>query len=161
MDDLDDRLIQLLEQNPRATHAEMAASLGVSAGTVSARVRKLVDDKAIQIAVYPHPNVSDESVPVMLAIRADMLSINSVATELAEIPAITYVAVTAGHYQLIAVAEFPTREELLQFITDGLGAVSGITGVETLMLLSTAKTLGRAVTVMDKAASPTGEVVSR
>lgn len=149
MDDLDRKILNLLEQNARISHSELAEALGISAATARTRLRSLIDSQAVQIAVYPNPNLDEHSVQVMLAIRADMLAVGQVADELARRPEITYVAVAAGRFQLLAVAELPNRDELYRFITVELGSISGLVEVQTLVLLSTVKTLGKLVATAD------------
>src|SRR5512145_3146270 len=49
LDEVDERIVEMLKQNGRATNQQIARSLKIAAATVSARIRRLEQTKAIRV----------------------------------------------------------------------------------------------------------------
>jgi Lrp/AsnC family transcriptional regulator for asnA, asnC and gidA len=62
-----------------------------------------------------------------------------VADHLREQSEVRYAGISVGRYDLVIEAVFDDQEHLLHFVTSKLGAIEGITGVETSMILKVAK----------------------
>ena len=53
MDDLDRKIIAILQSNGRASNAQIARNVGVSEGTVRRRVRRLIEEAVIRVVAIP------------------------------------------------------------------------------------------------------------
>ena len=56
LDTLDYQLINLLQENGRATNTEIANEIGVSEGTVRRRYRNLIEEGVIKVVAIPDPS---------------------------------------------------------------------------------------------------------
>ncbi|WP_435876296.1 Lrp/AsnC family transcriptional regulator [Saccharopolyspora shandongensis] len=99
VDDLSKRIIEQLQQDGRRSYAAIGKAVGLSEAAVRQRVQRLLDSGMIQIVA-----VTD---PLQLGfLRQAVIGINvsgdaqAVADELAEIPEIEYVVLTAGSFDL-------------------------------------------------------------
>ena len=54
MDELDRKIIALLQLDGRASNAKIAREVGVSEGTVRRRLRKLLDDDVVRVVAVPN-----------------------------------------------------------------------------------------------------------
>ena len=54
MDELDQRIIGLLQMDGRASNAALARELGVTEGTIRRRVSRLIQEDVISIAAVPN-----------------------------------------------------------------------------------------------------------
>ena len=55
MDELDRKIVSILQQDGRASNAKIARQLGVSEGTIRRRLKKLIQDETIQVLALPDP----------------------------------------------------------------------------------------------------------
>ncbi len=56
IDTKDNRIIELLEENGRRPHNEIADNLDISEGTVRNRMKKLIDNGLLKIKALVNPN---------------------------------------------------------------------------------------------------------
>ena len=54
MDELDRKIIALLQLDGRASNAKIAREVGVSEGTVRRRLRRLVQDEGVNVISVPN-----------------------------------------------------------------------------------------------------------
>ena len=54
MDELDRKIIALLQMDGRASNAKIAREVGVSEGTVRRRLRKLLEDDVVRVVAVPN-----------------------------------------------------------------------------------------------------------
>ena len=62
MDELDRKIISLLERNSRISNVELAGKLGVSEGTVRNRLERLVEGKAIRFTLETFSKIGFKSI---------------------------------------------------------------------------------------------------
>ena len=53
LDEIDGKLIELLQRNGRASNIELARQMGVSEGTIRRRFRNLVKEEVIRVVAIP------------------------------------------------------------------------------------------------------------
>jgi Lrp/AsnC family transcriptional regulator for asnA, asnC and gidA len=145
LDDLDQAIIEILIADGRAPFSQIAKELGVSANTVRNRLKSLLEQDVIEISAYPNPNRGPSRLRVQLAFRVEASQYDSVARRLAECPVVHYLALTTGRFDLVAVATFTDRQELLRFITDIVSGTPGIVAMESSVILEVAKSRGRVI----------------
>ncbi|HAJ00941.1 MAG TPA: Lrp/AsnC family transcriptional regulator, partial [Dehalococcoidia bacterium] len=54
MDELDRRIISLLQMDGRASNAKIAREVGVSEGTVRRRLRRLIQEDVVKVIAVPN-----------------------------------------------------------------------------------------------------------
>ncbi len=139
MDELDRKIIGLLERNGRASNASIARDVGVSEGTVRRRLKRLVSDKIINVIALPDPRKLGYESEALIGIQADPDKIDQVATKVAELEHTRWVAVTTGTYDVFAWATLPNAEALGQFLREKIGTIAGIRRTETFVNLAVKK----------------------
>lgn len=143
LDDLDEAIIEILTNDGRTPFSEIAKALGVSANTVRNRLKSLLDQDVIEISAYPNPNRGSARLRVQLVFRVEANRYVSVSKLLSECAAIHYLALTSGHYDMIALASFADRQEMLDFITQVVSRTPGIVSMSSSIVLEVAKSRGR------------------
>ena len=133
LDDLDLRLIKLLESDPRSTHTNLAATLGISRPTVGSMLQKLYDARVIETVCLADHVALGYTNSVLFAINAPPGNLADVADRLAAQPLIHYVALCAGPFDIVSWGVFKGRHDLLGFLTEGLGKIPGILQHEMIM----------------------------
>ena len=139
MDDLDRKLIGLLQINGRASNAGIARDVGVSEGTVRRRLRRLIQDGTIRVVGVPDPHKMGLSTVALVGIQADLDKIDAVAATLAQLPQVQYVSLTTGSYDIFIWVAMSSSEELGSFLRKKVGATEGIRRTETFVHLDIVK----------------------
>ena len=139
MDELDRKLIELLQVNGRASNARIARQVGVSEGTVRRRLRRLIQDEIIRVVAVPDPQKMGLNTIALVGIQAEPDKIDSVAAKLAELPEAQYVSLTTGSYDIFIWVALPSSEELGRFLRQKVGVTTGIRRTETFVHLAIVK----------------------
>ncbi len=135
MDDLDRKIIELLQVNGRASNARIARDVGVSEGTVRRRLRRLIQDEIIRVVAVPDPEKMGLSTVALIGIQADPDKLDDVAERLAALPETQYVSLTTGSFDLFIWAALPSSEELGNFLRHSVGVINGVRRTETFVNL--------------------------
>ena len=137
MDDLDTRLISHLRRNARASVSDLAAALGVTRGTVRARMARL--EAAGVIAGYTvllKEDVETQPVRGLMMLGIEGAGAERVMRLLAGLSQVTAVHSTNGSWDLIVELGTETLEALDRVLFD-IRRMPGVTRSETSLLLST------------------------
>ena len=139
MDELDRKIIQILQGNGRASNARIARDVGVSEGTVRRRLKTLVQDGYIKVVALPDPEVLGYDTEALVGIQVDPDKIDEVATTLVELKESSWVSVTTGSFDIFCWVTLPTSEELGNFLKAVVGTIVGVRRTETFVSLSVRK----------------------
>jgi Lrp/AsnC family transcriptional regulator for asnA, asnC and gidA len=139
MDELDRRIIGILQQDGRASNAKIARQLGVSEGTIRRRLKRLIEDEAIQVLALPEPSKLGYSTEAIVALQVDPGKLEDVAAELARAPETLSVSVTTGAFDVFAWVALGSPEQLHSFLLGVVGNISGVKRSETFVTLSVKK----------------------
>lgn len=143
LDELDEAIIEILTKDGRTPFSEIAKTVGVAANTVRNRLMALLENDVIEISAYPNPNRGSARLRVQLAFRVEAAHYFDVAKKLSECTPIHYLALTSGNFEMIALASFGSREDMLEFIASVVSQTAGITSMSSSIVLEVAKTRGR------------------
>lgn len=139
MDTLDRKIIALLESNGRASNAKIARDVGVSEGTVRRRLKRLIEEKIINVVALPDPGKLGYNSEAIIGVQVDPDKVDAVAEQLSALQHTRWVAVTTGTYDVFAWATLPTAEELGIFLREKIGAIPGVRRTETFVNLGVTK----------------------
>ena len=139
MDELDRKIIQILQGNGRASNARIARDVGVSEGTVRRRLKTLVSEGYIKVVALPDPEVLGYDTEALVGIQVDPDKIDEVATTLVELKESSWVSVTTGSFDIFCWVTLPTSEELGNFLKAVVGTIVGVRRTETFVSLSVRK----------------------
>jgi Lrp/AsnC family transcriptional regulator for asnA, asnC and gidA len=139
MDELDRKIVGILQLDGRASNARIARQLGVSEGTVRRRLKRLMDEEAIQVLALPEPTKLGYTTEAIVALQVDPGKIEDVAAELAGAPEALNVSVTTGAFDLFAWVALPSPEDLHNFLLTTVGRIQGVRRSETFVTMSVKK----------------------
>jgi Lrp/AsnC family transcriptional regulator for asnA, asnC and gidA len=139
VDDLDRRIIKMLQVDGRLSNTEIARSLEITETTVRKRIAHLLDERLMSIVAVPTPEASGMLLSAILGVSVELTAIHSVADTIRTYPEVRYVGMSAGRYDLMVEAFFTDQEHLLEFVTGKLGCLPGITSLETSIILKVVK----------------------
>ena len=135
MDEVDERLIEMLTYNAQQRSEEMANKLNISASSVRRRVNRLISKNIIRIVAVPIPG--EIGLPLRAVIAFDVMhdKLNSVLEILGKRPEVRWLSATSGRYDIIAIVWFPSTDQLFNFIESEVGKIEGVKNVETFICL--------------------------
>ncbi len=139
VDDLDRRIIKMLQVNGRLTNTEIARALDITETTVRKRIAHLLDEKLMNIVAVATPEAVGGTLSAIMGLSVELTAMHSVGDLVRTYPEVRYVGMSAGRFEIIVEAFFVDQEHLLEFVTDRLGTVPGITNVETSIILKVVK----------------------
>lgn len=139
MDAWDTKIVEILQQDGRASNAEIARKLGVSEGTIRRRLKKLLGEEGIRVVALPDPNKLGYNTEAIVGLQVDPSKIEEVSSELTDAPETLNVAVTTGAFDLFAWVALPSPEDLQRFLLGKVGRIDGVRRSETFVTMSVKK----------------------
>jgi Lrp/AsnC family transcriptional regulator for asnA, asnC and gidA len=139
MDNIDRKIISLLQKDGRMPFTDIAKSLGVSEGTVRNRVTRLTEDRILQIIGMIDPNRMGYEAPAMIGVSVQPPLLEKVATTIADFPEVSYLIMVSGEFDLFIEVLCKDRDHLASFLNSKLLRVPGISRTQTFITLRTYK----------------------
>ena len=139
MDELDHKIIALLQMDGRASNAKIAREVRVSEGTVRRRLRRLTKDDVVHIVAVPNLEKLGYATTALVGLQTGPGMSDTVAESLASLPESHYVAVTTGSYDVFVWAGLESAESLGNFLRTKVGVIEGVQRTETFVNLSLKK----------------------
>jgi Lrp/AsnC family transcriptional regulator for asnA, asnC and gidA len=135
LDELDANLISLLQEDGRSSNIELAKKTGVSEGTIRRRFRDLVKDEVIRVVAVVDPSKLGRQTTALVGLQVDPALVESVASQLAAIEDVHYVAITTGAYDIFLWVALSSPEALSIFLRTTVGTIDGVRRTETFVNL--------------------------
>lgn len=135
LDDLDRAIVRALQVDGRRSYAELAKALCAPEATVRKRFQRLVREGYLQIIVMSRLERTAATYNMMISVRAAPDAVLDVAEALAAIESVRWVAIVTGEADILLTANFATNKELLDFLSNRLGAISGVKSTQTNQVL--------------------------
>ncbi|MGY1680577.1 Lrp/AsnC family transcriptional regulator [Geodermatophilus sp. SYSU D01176] len=139
IDDTDREILRVLQVDGRTSNSEVARRLGVTETTVRKRLAAMLEADLVSVVAVPTPRLAGYTVSAIIGISVQLKSLQSVADALVQRPEVRYCGISAGRYDLIVEAFFTDQEHVVRFASEVLGALDGITDVETSLILKIEK----------------------
>ena len=138
LDEIDRGIVAALRADGRTNNSVIAARLGVAEGTVRQRMRKLTEAGVVRISALVNPEIISEHQLCMVGLKlSESKRLESVATEISQLPEVRSVAIVTGRYDLLTEVLVDSNHGLIRFLSESLAKVVGIESTETFLLLKT------------------------
>jgi len=139
IEELDKKIIRIMNQNARKSFREIAKDVGISVTAVIQTVKKLEDLGAIKgYAPIIDPLHFGLDVVVVVALRISQGKLIDTQKKIAEDPHVTAVYDITGEWDSLVVAYFRNRDELNKFLKK-LNALPCVDRTVTHLVLNTVK----------------------
>jgi Lrp/AsnC family transcriptional regulator for asnA, asnC and gidA len=139
LDEIDRRVIKILQADGRRPNTDIARELHVSETTIRKRIAQLVSRGLINIVAVPTPRAVGLTLSAIIGISVTLPKLVEISEELKRQQEVRYVGVSTGRYDIIVEAFFFDQQHFLDFISSKLSRMDGITGLETSMILDVVK----------------------
>jgi Lrp/AsnC family transcriptional regulator, regulator for asnA, asnC and gidA len=138
LDPLDQEIVSLLRGDGRIPFTEIAKQLNIPEATARYRVQRLLQSGTIQIHAWLNPEKLGTPHIVVVQLCVENAQIDAVAETLAQMEEVQFVAITAGHHNIVVDVYFGVHDELLAFFAK-LHQISGIIRYESQVVLKLLK----------------------
>lgn len=139
IDAVDEKIITLLRRNGRSTNVFLARQIGVTESTIRKRIDRLLKEGVIKVTAAVDPRKLGYRIEVIVSVNVELEHIEQVASTLAEISEIQYLAILTGTADIIARALFRSDDDLYTFLNRKLASIPGIKGTTTAHVLRSVK----------------------
>jgi Lrp/AsnC family transcriptional regulator for asnA, asnC and gidA len=139
LDDLDRAVLHELQLDGRRSFRDIARTIGGSEATVRFRVNRLRENGVLQILGFVDPAALGYGVLSSVFVRVRPSATMAVVERIASWPEAMYVSSTVGRADLFVQIVCEDQESLFRLISERIGALDGVEGVETLMELKVHK----------------------
>ncbi|GGZ96987.1 Lrp/AsnC family transcriptional regulator [Novosphingobium arvoryzae] len=126
VDDIDLAIVEQLRINGRATNQQIANNLGLTAATVSTRIRRMEDADKLRVVAVSDFSAHGYNVLMELAIEVDGRPASEVAAELAEFPEVFAAHLVTGRYDIDMLVVLRDFSDLPDLLLDKFSKVRGI-----------------------------------
>jgi Lrp/AsnC family transcriptional regulator, regulator for asnA, asnC and gidA len=140
LDETSKRIVEQLQEDGRRPYAAIGKAVGLSEAAVRQRVQRLLDAGVVQIVAVTDPIQVGFARQAMIGIRCSG-DLSALADELAAIPEVDYVVVTAGSFDLLAEVVCEDDDHLLDLLSRRIRRLPGVSETETFVYLKLRKQL--------------------
>jgi Lrp/AsnC family transcriptional regulator, regulator for asnA, asnC and gidA len=138
LDDVSKAIIEQLQSDGRRSYAEIGKAVGLSEAAVRQRVQKLTDSGVMQVVAVTDPMQLGFYRQAMIGVRVQG-DTTTVADRLSTIPAVDYVVLTAGSFDILAEVVCENDEDLINLLNKQIRAIPGVLSTETFVYLKLQK----------------------
>ena len=140
LDSLNRMILNVLQEDGRASYSEIARRLKVPESTVRLRVKKLVERGIIRkFAALINPFKAGYSIVAFIAVDVEPSRVKKAAEELEKLPEVDVLGIATGAHDILMQVTVRDLHELESFLIEKLGRVEGIRSTETSILTSVRK----------------------
>lgn len=140
LDEIDQKILDLLLTNARSTLSEIGDTLGISRVAVKNHMDALEEKGIIEgYTVIINPQKMNAAVSVFMSIETKPDAFKSVVNALNQREEVTQIYRVSGRCSLHVHAVFSNNEALDSFLRDFIDSLDGITDIQTEIILSRIK----------------------
>lgn len=121
-------------RNGRVRFKEIADDLSVAEGTVRSRVKKLQEDKILEITGLIDPERIPNHSIVYIGVKLKTIELVAKGAEISKVKGVISVGVVTGRFDLILTVALKKGFGLLEFYTDELAQIEDIQSVEAFVV---------------------------
>ncbi|BDW83463.1 transcriptional regulator [Erythrobacter sp. Dej080120_24] len=126
IDDIDRSIIAELREDGRATNQQIAMKLGLTAATVSTRIKRMEDANKLRVVAVSDFSAHGYNLLMQVAVEVEGRAAADVAADLAKIPEVFAVHLVTGRYDIDMLVALKDYDDLSDLMLKRLSGVSGI-----------------------------------
>ncbi|MFJ3956638.1 Lrp/AsnC family transcriptional regulator [Arthrobacter sp. NPDC090010] len=132
------KLVELLQQDGRRSYAELGKAVGLSEAATRQRVQKLMDAQVMQIVAVTDPMSLGFHRVAMIGVKTSG-DTRRVADSLALLPAVSYLVMSAGSFDILAEIVCEDDADLIELLNSQIRTIEGVASTETFVYLELKK----------------------
>jgi Lrp/AsnC family transcriptional regulator for asnA, asnC and gidA len=138
LDEISKAIIEQLQADGRRSYAEIGKAVGLSEAAVRQRVQRLTESGVMQVVAVTDPMQLGFYRQAMVGIRVSG-DTTTVIERLASIPAVDYLVLTAGNFDILAEVVCENDDDLIDLLNKEIRGIPGVQSTETFVYLKLEK----------------------
>jgi Lrp/AsnC family transcriptional regulator for asnA, asnC and gidA len=127
LDEVDQAIVAQLSRDARVSNGQIARDLGVTEGTVRARIKRMEEEKLIRLTAVTNIDRFGDALLAYIWIEVERSDrTREVAELLAAIPELGFVGVMLGRSDILAITMVRNTEHLAEFVHTRITAIDGV-----------------------------------
>ena len=126
LDAADQRIIDLLTADGRASNRFLATEVDLTEATVAARLRRLVDQRVLGVTAVFDWEAAGYHWDLWLSVAIEGRALRDVAGDVAGLPYVHSSSLVFGPFDLVVHAVAPRRGDVVDLLTENVAAVPGV-----------------------------------
>ena len=139
IDQIDCRMIELLQKDGRLSNTEIAKKLGLSEATVRTRLQRLIQEEYIQIVAVSNPLKLGFEAVGTIRIHVDIKQMDKIMRELKGIRALWHIVQSTGGTGIETEFVVKDLNKLNELIFEKINRIDGVLRTETSLFLNYVK----------------------
>ena len=132
LDEIDQAIVARLSRDARLSNGHIATELGVTEGTVRARIKRMEEEKLIRITAVTNIDRFRDAALAYIWIEVERSGqARAVAEALAAVPELGFVGVMLGRSDILAITMVRNAEHLAEFVHKRISSVAGVRRTES------------------------------
>jgi Lrp/AsnC family transcriptional regulator for asnA, asnC and gidA len=132
LDNIDKAVVEWLSRDARISNRKIANELGVTEGTVRARIKRMEEERLIRITAVTNIDRFRDAALAYIWIEVERSQqAQSVAEALSELPELGFVGVMLGRSDILVITMVRNTEHLAEFIHNNISGVDGVRRTES------------------------------
>ena len=132
LDDIDSEIVKWLSRDARTSNRQIANELGVTEGTVRARIKRMEEEKLIRITAVTNIDRFSDGALAYIWIEVERSSqTQEVAKTLSGMRELGFVGVMMGRFDLLAITMVRNTEHLGEFLHEKINVIPGVRRTES------------------------------
>jgi Lrp/AsnC family transcriptional regulator for asnA, asnC and gidA len=132
LDQSDLAIVERLSRDARVSNREIAEQLGVTEGTIRARVKRMQEEKLIRITAVTNIDRFQDAALAYIWIEVERSGqTKAVAQKLADITELGFVGVMLGRADILAITMVRNAEHLARFVHKRISSIEGVRGTQS------------------------------
>jgi len=135
LDQVDCRMIRLLQKDGRISNTEIAKNIGISEATVRTRLNLLIKEEFIQIVAVSNPMKLGFDIVGNIRIHVEIKKMDKIISELKKLKPLWFIVQTTGGAGIDTEFVVKSLDELNDLLFEKINKIEGIIRAETTLFL--------------------------
>ncbi len=132
LDKLDRDIVEKLSPDARVSNRQIAEELGVTEGTVRARIKRMEQQKQLRITAVTNIDRFGDATLAYIWIEVERSDqTRAIAEALAQVPELGFVGVMLGRSDILAITMVKNTEHLASFVHNNISSIPGVRRTES------------------------------
>ena len=140
LDKVDKEIVQRLSRDARTSNRQIASELGVTEGTVRARIKRMEEEKMIRITAVTNIDRFRGAAEAHIWIEVERSGqTRELVQQLAEMSEIGFVGMMMGRFDILAITMVRNTEHLSEFVHNNISNLPGVRRTESTLSVNFVK----------------------
>ncbi len=127
MDEIDKKILQILQEDDKTQYQKISKQLGIGASTVHYRIKKLVKNGVIKnFSAEVEPEQVGYNTTAVIGMNVDPLKMDEIAKKLTTYDEVQVVTTSSGDHDIIVQVIAKDGKQLWRFINENIKTIDGV-----------------------------------